>query len=104
MEPSGPTLVDTAVPVRIECAHALMTTRPSDALILVAPLLADEEAAVRAGAAEAVGRSATPGAAAVLLLKLKVGDDEPEVLGACMSGLLTSDPERFVGEVERYLS
>ncbi|MHB8875973.1 MAG: HEAT repeat domain-containing protein [Myxococcaceae bacterium] len=103
MEASGPGFIDTAVSVRIECAHALMTIHHPHALFEVTPLLADPEAAVRAGGAHTIARSPADGAAAVLQLKLLIGDPEPEVLGACMAGLLASAPERFVPVVGDYL-
>jgi HEAT repeat protein len=86
---------DTAIPVRIECAHALVTIRHRDALVAIAPLLADKEPEVRAGVARAIGRLASDGAAAVLHLKFLLGD-EPEVLGACCAGLLDAFRERYL--------
>src|SRR5688572_3095261 len=94
---------DTGVPVRIEAAHALVTTRSSRALVEITPLLADREAAVRAGAARAIGRLGSEGAAAALHLKLLIGDADSEVLGACLGGLLEADAERYLPIVGAYL-
>src|SRR5262249_2931963 len=94
-EPSGIVFVDTAIPVRIECAHALVTIRHRDALVAITPLLAHKELDVRVGVARAIGRLASDGAAAVLHLKFLLGDD-PEVLGACCGGLLDAFRERYL--------
>ncbi|MFO0757222.1 MAG: hypothetical protein U0359_12075 [Byssovorax sp.] len=95
-EPSGPGFVDRATVVRIESALALVRTGHRRALVEVAPLLADPEAEVRAGAAQAIGAIGGDGAAAVLHLKLLSGDGDPEVLGACMTGLLHADAARYL--------
>jgi HEAT repeat protein len=95
--------MDLAAPLRAHAAMALVETGFSSALEEVAPLLADREAPVRTAAAEALGVLGGSGAAAVLLLKLGVRDPETEVLGACLSGLLRVDVDRYLPIVAKYL-
>lgn len=95
--------VDVAAPLRAHAAMALVETGFTSALEEVAPMLADPEASVRTAAAEALGVLGGSGAAAVLLLKLGVGDPDSEVLGACLSGLLRVDLDRYLPTVVKYL-
>ncbi|MGH7439851.1 MAG: HEAT repeat domain-containing protein [Polyangiaceae bacterium] len=95
--------VDVAAPLRAHAAMALVETGFTSALEEVAPMLADPEASVRTAAAEALGVLGGSGAAAVLLFKLGVGDLDSEVLGACLSGLLRVDIDRYLPKVAKYL-
>jgi len=94
---------DVAASLRAHAAMALVETGFSAALEEVAPMLADLEASVRTAAAEALGVLGGSGAAAVLLLKLSVGDQDSDVLGACLSGLLRLDVDRYLPTVAKYL-
>ncbi len=96
-------LGDPGVPVRIQSAAGFARCGYPQALLEIAPLLADPESGVRAGVARVIGDLGSEAAAAVLHLKLSLGDDDPEVLGACMSGLLYALPERFLPIVGGYL-
>ena len=96
--------VDLAAPLRAHAAMALVETGFSSALEEVAPMLADAEASVRTAAAEALGVHGGSGAAAVLLLKLSVGDQNSDVLGACLAGLLRVDIDRYLSTVASYLA
>jgi HEAT repeat protein len=100
---SGDGYVDVASPLRAHAAMALVETGFSSALEAVAPMLADSESSVRTAAAEALGVLGGTGAAAVLLLKLSVRDSEGDVLGACLSGLLRVDTDRYLPVVAKYL-
>jgi hypothetical protein len=94
LEPSyGPPL-DTASPLRVCCAAALLETRHPMALAEVAPLLADPEANARAGVASVLGTVGGEGCEALLRLKVRSGDDEPEVIGACLDALLRASFDR----------
>ena len=95
MEGSVEGPVDVAVPVRVECATALARLGARHALLDLTPLLCDRQPAVREGVARAIALLPGEGSAAVLQLKVVRGDD-PDVLGACMSGLLKWDAERFL--------
>jgi hypothetical protein len=100
----GDGYVDVAAPLRANAATALVETGFFSALEEIAPMLADPEASVRTAVAEALGVLAGSGAAAVLLLKLSVGDPDSDVLGACLAGLLRVDVDRYLPTVAMYLA
>jgi HEAT repeat protein len=89
----GPPL-DTAAPVRVCCAAALLETRHPLALLEVAPLLADPEPNTRAGVAAVLGTVGGEACEALLRLKVRSGDAEPQVLGTCMQAVLAASFER----------
>jgi HEAT repeat protein len=64
------------------------------ALIEAGPLLADPEANTRAGVASVFGGVGGEACEALLRLKVRTGDAEPEVTGACLSALLRASFER----------
>jgi HEAT repeat protein len=90
---------DVGISVRVQAAAALARIGYPQALLEIAPLLADVEAQVRLGAARVLGQLGGDGAAAALHLKLRLGDASPDVVGAVMSGLLEAMPERYLAEV-----
>jgi HEAT repeat protein len=107
-EPTGSGFVDRAVRVRIEAAHALVTIGDRNALLDIVPLLADPEADVRAGVAEAIARLQSPAAAAVLHLQLLLvsrdrGAGALDLAHACMVGLLRCLPDRHGPTICAYL-
>jgi hypothetical protein len=87
-EPTFGPPIDTAAPLRVCCAAALLETRYPFALLEAAALLMDPEANARCGVAAVLGNAAQEGAEAVLRLKVLAGDVEPDVVGACMGALL----------------
>jgi HEAT repeat protein len=92
---------DTAAPLRALAAFALVRINPRDLMVLLADLLADPEKVARSGAAKALGASGAMAAVPLLRFKARVGDEEPEVIVECLTGLLTADSEvslPFVGE------
>jgi HEAT repeat protein len=93
-EPTFGPPIDTAAPLRVCCAAALLETRHPLALIEVAPLLADPEANTRAGVAAVLGVIGGEACEALLRLKVRAGDPEPQVLGACLQGLLVASFDR----------
>ncbi len=93
LEPSYGPPIDTAVPIRVCCAAALLETRHPRALAEVAPLLADPEANTRVGVASVLGGIGGEACDALLRLKVRVGDTEPEVTGACLDALLRASFE-----------
>lgn len=95
--------VDVAAALRGWSAHGLVRMRHGEAMLHVAPLLADPEHPARKAAAEALGDSGQMAAEAVLRLKAASGDEEPEVLGACFESLLRIDGERSWKFVVTYL-
>jgi HEAT repeat protein len=93
---------DTAGGLRGTCTHALVACDeiPDTALlnILLEPLL-DQDKTVRSEAARAIGQ--VGGVSAALLLKLRVllRKEEPEVLGACFSALLSMEQNDRLGAI-----
>jgi HEAT repeat protein len=91
---------DTAAPLRATAAFALVRVNPHDLMILLADLLADPEKGARSGAAKALGASGALAAIPLLRFKARVGDEEPEVVVECLSGLMSADSAEsldFVG-------
>ena len=84
--------VDTAGPLRAECAAGLMSLRHPDALLMLADLLADPEPAARAGAARALSAWGARDGAALLRLRVLAGEEDARVLGECLDALLHLDP------------
>jgi HEAT repeat protein len=96
LEPPFPEAFDAAATLRGLCAHALVHSSDPDALLEVGPLLADREAVTRAEAASALGAEGSAAAGALVHLKIRFGDPEPDVLGACFRALLKIDPRRYL--------
>jgi HEAT repeat protein len=97
---------DTAGPLRARCALALVACRDlSDTQLLshLIEVLADTDKTVRAEAARAIGRIDRAEAALLLRLRALMGDEEPEVLGACFSALLSIEGRAGIGFVKRFL-
>lgn len=87
---------DTAGNLRIQvlrgyCEHP--RARAGQILKVLAEALADTNPRVRAEAAEQLGQSGLEGASAVIRLKLRLGDAEPEVLGYLLRGLIVLEGE-----------
>jgi len=85
---------DTAGTLRSACAHALVTCHGlSNAQLLDYLLdpLVDREKTVRMEAARAIGHVGGLSAALILKLRVLVRKEDPEVLGACFSALLSMD-------------
>ena len=95
---------DSAVELRGLCALALVQTDYYDALLEIAELLADPEPIARIAAARAVGHSPRGDAALPLLrLKVRLGDVDARVAGACFSGLLSLAPDSEFERVAAYV-
>ncbi len=102
-EPSFGPPVDTASSLRGRSAQGLLRTRYPDAVAVVIDLLVDPEPPARLGAVRALALNA--GDVGLLLLRLKVlsGDENPEVVSECFSGLLAAGPGASLPFVARYL-
>lgn len=87
MEASFGPPVDVGSRVRAQSALGLVRSRHARSLPLVTDLLVDKEPQARIGAAQALALAELPGAM-VLRLKIRVGDDEADVLAECYTGLL----------------
>ena len=100
-EPTWGGREDSAGALRATCLVALPACGADtiEILIKLTDALADPDKGVRAEAAATIGGLGHEAGAAPLRLKARTGDDEPEVLGACLSALLTLnafDPVPFV--------
>jgi hypothetical protein len=97
---------DSAAPLRAIAAHALAECAPAtqdQVLDTLVDLLADPAWTVRAEAVRAIAYSGYTEAARLLRLKLRLGDSEPRVLGACLDGLLALEKDRAVALLAEYL-
>src|SRR5262245_17790560 len=92
-EPAWGPPVDTAAGVRARSVVALARIGYADLDLLAAELLADPEAPVRRAAADALAVRGLRTGAALALVKLRLGDDDPLVTLAAMSALLTLAPD-----------
>jgi hypothetical protein len=79
---------DTGAELRGLCGLAFAHFGRHDALAVLAELLADPERVARLGAARGLGDAGRADAAPLLRYKLLLGDDEPEVIAACLESLL----------------
>lgn len=86
---------DTASELRAMAAMALVRAVAPQATLWLADLLADPEPAARAGALRAMAESGRGDALTVLRYKVKIGDENAEVLVEAMSALL------HLGEAEQ---
>jgi hypothetical protein len=95
--------VDEAATLRGRSAQGLLRTRYPDAIAIVIDLLVDPEPPARLGGIRALATNG--GEVGPLLLRLKVltGDEDPEILGECFSGLLAAAPVPSLPFVARYI-
>ena len=102
---------DTAGTLRATCALALVQCRSltdADLLSHLVELLGDKDKAVRAEATRAIEQVGSPSAALLLRLRAILGSgsvsEEPEVLGACYSGILRLEGASAIPWVSRFLA
>jgi HEAT repeat protein len=97
---------DTAGTLRATCALALVQCRrlTNDELLAhLIDLFADTEKTVRAEVARAIEQVGSPSASLLLRLRATLAHDEPEVLGACYSGILRLEGISAIPWVSRFL-
>ena len=97
---------DTAGTLRATCALALVQCRrlTNDELLAhLIDLFADTEKTVRAEMARAIEQVGSPSASLLLRLRATLAHDEPEVLGACHSGILRLEGISAIPWVSRFL-
>lgn len=97
---------DTAGTLRATCALALVQCRSltnDDVLKHLVDLLADKEKSVRAEVVRAMEQVGSSSASLLLRLRASVGNDEPEVLGACYGGVLRLEGVSAIPWVSRFL-
>ena len=98
---------DTAGTLRATCAVALVQCRSlTDAALLthLIELAGDKDKAVRTEAMRAIEQVGSPPASLLLRLLAILGADEPEVLGACYSGILRLEGAKAIPWVARFLA
>jgi HEAT repeat protein len=119
LEPSYGGASDSAGTLRATCALALVQCRSlleADLLTHLIELLGDKDKAVRAEVVRAIEQVGSPAAALLLRLRAildsnlksrKPGqppEEEPEVLGACYSGILRIEGPKAIPWIARFLS
>jgi HEAT repeat protein len=98
---------DTAGTLRATCALALVQCRSltnDEVLKYLVDLLADKEKTVRAEVARAIEQVGSPTASLLLRLRAALGNDDPEVLGACYGGVLRLEGVAAIPWVSRFLA
>jgi hypothetical protein len=98
---------DTAGTLRATCALALVQCRTlteADLLAHLVELFADKDKAVRVEVARAIEQVGSTSALLLLRLRAVLGADEPEVLGACYSGVLHIEGMKAISWVARFLA
>ncbi|HKF06614.1 MAG TPA: HEAT repeat domain-containing protein [Candidatus Sulfotelmatobacter sp.] len=107
MEPVWGGRSDTAGTLRATCALALVQCRSLteiDVLTHLIDLVTDRDKAVRAEVIRAIEQVGSSSATLLLRQRAMVGDDEPEVLGACYGGILRIEGTRAIPWVARFLA
>jgi hypothetical protein len=102
MEGSYGGLSDTAGALRGACTHALVNCpgiNDADLLTILLEPLTDSDKTVRIEAARAIGQVGSVSAALILRLRALLGSDEPEVLGAVYSALLSVEGQSAIALV-----
>ena len=107
LEPVWGGTSDTAGNLRGTCALALVQCRDLNStrlLSLLTELFADKELPVRVNAARAVEQIGSDAAMLLLRLRAELASDEPELLGACYSGVLHLEGSSAIPWAARFLS
>jgi HEAT repeat protein len=95
--------VDTAAELRGTCALGLVRMNYRGVMLILAEHLADGEALVRQTAARAIAYSGREDGEPLLRLRALTGDDEPQVIGECLTSLVKLSPARSLPFVERFI-
>jgi hypothetical protein len=118
-EPSYGGSSDSAGTLRATCALALVQCRSlleADLLAHLVDLLGDKDKSVRVEVVRAIEQVGSPSAALLLRLRAVLGsglssrkldkdsDEEPEVLGACYSGILRIEGASAIPWISRFLA
>jgi hypothetical protein len=97
---------DTAGTLRGICALALVECRSlsdHELLACLMELFADKDKSVRVAAVRAIEHVGSQSAALLLRVKAILAADEPEVLGACYSGILTIEGTAAIAWISHFL-
>jgi HEAT repeat protein len=106
LEPVWGGTSDTAGTLRSTCALALVQCRSlvdADLLTHLVELLGDKDKSVRTEAVRAIEQVGSSSSGILLRLRAILAADEPEVLGACYSGILRLEGASAVPWVSRFL-
>jgi HEAT repeat protein len=106
MEPVWGGRSDTAGTLRSNCAQALVgcrELRETELLALLIELFQDKDKAVRAEIARAIAQIGSDAASLLLRLRATLGNDEPEVLANCFSGVLAIEGIAGIAWIEQFL-
>ena len=103
-EPVWGGTADTAADVRGSCAFGLVATGHSRALVAIAALLYDPEPDARIGAIRAAANGMPREAELLLRSKAIAGDQEPAIVGECLSALMSVEPEGSLAFVAQWLT
>jgi len=104
MEPSFGPPVDTADRLRAACAFGLYRMGHRELIPEMVMLLMDREPAARRAAIKVLIDIGQESCEMLLRLKALQGDDEPEIMGDCLNGLIAISPARSLPFVDRFLS
>jgi HEAT repeat protein len=107
MEPVWGGSSDTAGTLRATCALALVQCRSlsdADLLAHLVELVGDKDKTVRAEAVRAIEQVGSSSASLLLRLRAVLDADEPEVLGACYSGILRIEGVSVIPWIGRFLA
>jgi hypothetical protein len=107
LEPGWGGSTDTAGTLRSTCALALVQCRELNGhrlLIHLIPLLADKELPVRINVVRAIEQVGTDSATLLLRMLAELPSDNPELLGACFSGVLALEGPSAIDWAGRFLS
>jgi hypothetical protein len=107
LEPGWGGSTDTAGPLRSTCALALVQCRELNShrlLIHLIPLLADKELPVRINVVRAIEQVGTDSATLLLRMLAELPSENPELLGACFSGVLSLEGPSAIDWAGRFFS
>jgi HEAT repeats len=94
---------DSAPSLRAAAVVALARAEGTGSLPLLVDAMADPAKDVRVAAAVALGAIGGESAGLLLRLKVRVGDEDPDVLSECLLGVLTVDPKEYLPIVAEFL-
>lgn len=103
MEPVWGGSEDTAVPVRATGLIALARIEGQDSLPILVDAMIDKHKDVRIAAAVGLGVVGNEAAGLVLRMKVRLGDQDPDVLSECLGAMLLVDPKQYMSLVTEFL-
>ncbi|MBW4517565.1 MAG: HEAT repeat domain-containing protein [Timaviella obliquedivisa GSE-PSE-MK23-08B] len=102
-EPGWGSPTDTAAALRGTCALGLVRMNYVDVMSELADLLADAESEARIGAIRAIAYTAHPQAVPLLRFKARMGDEDPQVVSECFTGLMSLAPQPSLPLIASFL-